>query len=1545
MAAKPAPAHTHISDNLLASSIVLPPHPSISYALFKPLQSTSSPHDSIEQARRSIISRNTSSSNLLDPIFISVHVGPQSFIYLFKISHQLAADSEAELLASLLFDGLAVAERSSFIPPSTSTLLPNIDKRIVFSHFLDAVRSRIIDDIVAASTQSQAPAIRRQVKRFKNGFLMSQMSPSSDWEYKAITRPLIYCQLQLHFSYTSAGVPSHLIVHPMLLPTPFLDISCSLPLPPGAPITLLPYGTPAYFLASYTGPTAGLTKQFQSSLQGMGVGQWESSAKRDTNTFPVNDNSAQSPTFIIGWIKVENKQGEDKGITIIYPSRLCLLYIPCSTSRAPLDYIPELPAPLQPSPQVPPALPSVSSLANISQGPEIAPTASYPRRPSIFTSPTSESLHCFRALTLSKSNDLRQVATEVGGYVDAVARERERERERLKRERESGTSSSPKLARTTATTPASAPTPMSVDTTASTSSVPPPPPPNANAGPSSHPLLPPPQLQSSLSMQNFYPSPPQTVPHTVPGSDGRTSPVIEAAPAFLVTDTLPPDTPRPMTEAQAAPDLPAPPVSGTSTGSSYDPYSMDSTWAQSTDAYLGMDMDMDFGMDDIGMNFGMNMGSMANGTSTGGGAYAPNRNGMEFEDAFTDDDFSFFDRPARPAVPSSAATSSHFPHSRVSSGSGANILASHGLSSGTGMSPPHFGDILSGPGPPPNSSAPHNSQMWTPGGFMDGFTPRSTVDHNDSIPPDLLPSSPGQTPESHSAPATPNVHLEYDPAVRRPSTSFGQAPSRFEPIPFSSYHREADGKYAVGKFALPSPPAEEELPEYNAITDPRIGVVRKLIGVKRKTPFQHPMRDPPKSSPWISAHEDWEKPESEQKDDDADAKSEIESDEEEEEDVDETESPMLSRPATPPPSYLPLGPTLVHTQFQHSQLLPLSVPLRPPGAAVAPINLINNNPPPSVPTPVSPAATMVVENPIWAETWRANTAGTKPTSSVWSTDYKAVAQLLEAVPSLEAPLSVASLFELDTSNGRKPLQTLEAPMISIGKGDAVIQVLPTALRFWEKLGLDPKGGRKDISAFVLSRMTENKDSRMSRTGWPMSGKHFGNMKCGTSGVCVKDGLVPLRFDASFRKSLASFIASLAPPQPTLVVFLILPVTVMSLSSPVLRQILSVAKKVRSSQLFFQFIPEHHLFCGPEKSSAHDSALNQLSLSIYNRIPVPVDRLKSRHIRPIDDDKDDTRGYFMDPSFTLARPWYHKVTYVRAAHTSLDVLDRYTLLHVGYHLTACGKWIIAACVDQRGEMYELGVWLTQSPGEHEGEAEMSDEEYAVKRVWDFAMEFAKKSNVEWRVVFARFGVMTEKELNAWMAHLNANVVSSREQPPLHHTLIDLGLSLSFIPEATAPLSSPSSPQPHSSATPTILQPSTQTITSPATSTNPPDCLSSNQLPHPITILPQSSSILIRVPHSSSSSFISMTHIHLLRTFHSASYTHSLQASSSSQVPDNHQLLVDVTRNYHELAVLSKVRWKLDGAGGRKGLPFHLAAVDAMRMALDRDWDRLEGGVES
>lgn len=70
------------------------------------------------------------------------------------------------------------------------------------------------------------------------------------------------------------------------------------------------------------------------------------------------------------------------------------------------------------------------------------------------------------------------------------------------------------------------------------------------------------------------------------------------------------------------------------------------------------------------------------------------------------------------------------------------------------------------------------------------------------------------------------------------------------------------------------------------------------------------------------------------------------------------------------------------------------------------------------------------------------------------------------------------------------------------------------------------------------------------------------------------------------------------------------------------------------------------------------------------------------------------------------------------------------------------------------------------------------------------------------------------------------------------------------------------------------------------------------------------------------------------------------SNAGRVPSDEKLLEDVTNGYYELGVLARVRWGLDGAGaagsGGEGLPFHLAAVDGMRMALEGCWDGASGG---
>jgi len=138
-------------------------------------------------------------------------------------------------------------------------------------------------------------------------------------------------------------------------------------------------------------------------------------------------------------------------------------------------------------------------------------------------------------------------------------------------------------------------------------------------------------------------------------------------------------------------------------------------------------------------------------------------------------------------------------------------------------------------------------------------------------------------------------------------------------------------------------------------------------------------------------------------------------------------------------------------------------------------------------------------------------------------------------------------------------------------------------------------------------------------------------------------------------------------------------------------------------------------------------------TIYNRILLPIDQVTSQQVAL---NSLRIRNFFLEPAFSLARPIHTKVQFVRQFPAlSLDVVDR-TLLHVGYQLSRCGKWLLACCVDQRGEAHDVTVWLLPSD---------LPETFIAQHLWTFAVNVAKRASVEWRIVIAKLGPMDGREL--------------------------------------------------------------------------------------------------------------------------------------------------------------------------------------------------------
>lgn len=810
----------------------------------------------------------------------------------------------------------------------------------------------------------------------------------------------------MHLSASRLEVYSH------FRPTDLLPLDFSHPLTAGTPITLLPFGVPSYYLSTYNGPISGITSQFEQSLTGLGAGEWKSSVptshSEKQSTFRSGIPKRTSPTYVIAWIAVQNKQGEDKGIAIIWPLQLCLSFTPASQSahaRRPLPYLPDLPPQLQPSPSPPPSV--ALALSSSGEFSSLAvPTASIlggrhmSRR--LCASPTSESVRAFRSLTLSKSSKVESVASEVGLYVESVAKERERERERIRRERENAQSSASPRTMATPSTSTTVPTSASV-TMAGNSPAALSPTNGSHAAGETQILIDPVQapilVTSDVNLPPPYPSPPSALGKAIVQ---RITPRVESAAA------LEPPSLASQTES-VSPPLDPP----------FDPFgSIDATWTQPPNDFMNLGEAYDMGFD-------MNVDNI--GAGSGGGTTSTGHANMDFEDGFifTEDDFDFFDRPSGAA----RATRSIAPSLEE-----ASTLPLAG-SAPAGFSPSILGDgtfsVTTAFTPGQQQSSP-----FTASGTADPFIPRfSELYHMHDLVPagtDMVLPSPGLTPNSE--PTTPQVKLSLEHTkVSAILSNF------FDPIPFAQNHSLSDSKYHIGKFALPSPPDEEDRTQpipplsspsqnnhwkfrYNAATDPRIGLVRKLIGVKRKG-FEQGSRRSRWRPNWLQHSLELEYSVS----DDANV-SDIPSDDE---DMDDTEPVIPSRTTTPPPAYLPLGPTLLHMQFSHPYLLPLSRPLRPPGAAVAPMT-IPVPVPTSVPTPVSPAAALgatseksksleaagsmiakeVVENSIFADAWRASNIHRLPhrQTDVWPADVSTLAQIIHGLPALEGPVELQAFL-------------------------------------------------------------------------------------------------------------------------------------------------------------------------------------------------------------------------------------------------------------------------------------------------------------------------------------------------------------------------------------------------------------------------------------------------------------------------------------------------------------------------------------------------------
>lgn len=150
----------------------------------------------------------------------------------------------------------------------------------------------------------------------------------------------------------------------------------------------------------------------------------------------------------------------------------------------------------------------------------------------------------------------------------------------------------------------------------------------------------------------------------------------------------------------------------------------------------------------------------------------------------------------------------------------------------------------------------------------------------------------------------------------------------------------------------------------------------------------------------------------------------------------------------------------------------------------------------------------VVENSIWADAARA-AYGWTTSDSVSASEVDLVATTFKFISSIEAKTTLQSLttvvgecplfvhrsagktyskFIIAAPTYAAEMKSLipvsKPPMVAVGQSKEVVHLSAPSLRFWEKLGLMPLNGIKDVVAFALyEEDTTPKDLIEVLSGW------------------------------------------------------------------------------------------------------------------------------------------------------------------------------------------------------------------------------------------------------------------------------------------------------------------------------------------------------------------------------------------------------------------------------------------------------------------------------
>ncbi|KAH0367723.1 putative C6 transcription factor, partial [Aureobasidium melanogenum] len=323
--------------------------------------------------------------------------------------------------------------------------------------------------------------------------------------------------------------------------------------------------------------------------------------------------------------------------------------------------------------------------------------------------------------------------------------------------------------------------------------------------------------------------------------------------------------------------------------------------------------------------------------------------------------------------------------------------------------------------------------------------------------------------------------------------------------------------------------------------------------------------------------------------------------------------------------------------------------------------------------------------------------------------------------------------------------TIPAPAVHVRRAGQGWELQPTAINFWDTLGLEPAHGPKDIAAFALypdsGVLGEAVAHFLQEIRLAYENRKFGKHYIGGETGEHEDGLLAYRSHGE--PSIVNILQGLqtacntlgdllhdADLEDTIIIYMINPFEDESLIKYLCGCFQAMLITYSSDRedpppLILQIVPMSRIACPTAMIVPDQAWLNSLAAFIYDRVP-------------LESSNDQTSFWPLNlcPSIHLASPPSRKINFALTERTPKNLLEEAQILHVAYAVNADNSWLSAAWTDNTGIHYHKASYCLSN----------TDGRIILAEVRDTTLSLARDS--PHRIFVARAGVMRDWEKRIW-----------------------------------------------------------------------------------------------------------------------------------------------------------------------------------------------------